>query len=176
MSRLTSPLLIAVTTTTLYLRLGCMALLFPLSALAGTFAEGFSSSVLGGPADLRYRAFTIYTGQEACAEAKQPAELSVRPSPIEMSIGDQIHRSNVDRAPSELIIEAYGEAGEFLPAVPIVVSIVDSQGVTGSRSDWDYFEAIAQGAAELVVGWRCKTPSGEPLTASVRIVVVGPAE
>jgi hypothetical protein len=145
--------------------------LFPLSALAGIFGEGFSSSVLGGPSDIRYRAFTIYTAQEACAESKLPAVLRVRPNPLEMTIGDRIHRTNVERNPSELIIEAYGEHGEFLPGVPIIVSTVDVQNVTASRSDWDYLEAVREGEDELVVGWACKTSDGVPLEARVRIVV-----
>jgi hypothetical protein len=70
-----------------------------------------------------------------------------------------------------LIVEAYGASGQFLPTVPIVVSTLDLDGVIDNRSDWDYFEAIAEGEAELVVGWACQPAGGTPLRASVRIVV-----
>lgn len=153
------------------MRVASLLVLFPLSALAGIFGEGYSSSALGGPSDIRYRAFTIYTAQEVCAESKLPAVLRVRPSPLEMRIGDRIHRTNVGRNPSELIIEAYGENGEFLPAVPVIVSTVDVQNVTASRADWDYLEAVSEGEDELVVSWACTTPEGLPLEARVRIIV-----
>jgi hypothetical protein len=152
-------------------RLVSLVLLFPLSALAGIFGEGFSSSLLGGPPAIRYRAFTIYTAQEACAESALPAEFRVRPNPLRMRLGDRVHRTNVERNPSELIIEAYGEDGEFLPAVPIIVSTVDVQNVTVSRSDWDYFEAVRDGEDELVIAWACRTPNGVQLEARVSIIV-----
>ena len=144
--------------------LGC---LLPCACLAGVFGEGFSSAVQGGPSDISLRAFTIYTLQEACEESAVPAELRIQPDPLALKVGDRIHRANVDPDQSELIIEA----GEFLPAVPVVVSIIDLVGVTQSRSDWSYFEAIRVGEDVIVVAWPCTQP-GEPwLEARVRLVV-----
>lgn len=138
---------------------------------AGQFGEGYSSAEPGAPSDLHYRAFTIYTAQEACAQSAMPSEFRVRPDPLRLAIGDRIHRSNVNRHPSELVIEAYGPRGEFLPSVPIIVSTMDLQNVTRTRSDWDYFEAAAEGEDELVVAWACGTPDGAPVQTRVRLIV-----
>ncbi len=143
----------------------------PLAATAGIFGEGYSSAEPGAPSAIHFRAFTIYTGAEACRGSPVPVELRVLPSPLRMSVGDRIHRSNVDRHPSELVIEAYDKDGAFLPAVPIVVATVEVQNVVGSRSDWDYFEALREGEDELVVGWACSAANGTPVEARVRILV-----
>ncbi len=150
----------------------CLMLLAPPDTLAGQFGEGYSSMVPGGPSDLRYRAFTIHTGREACDLSAAVSEFRVSPNPLLLKVGDRIHRTNVDSQISELVIEAYGASGEFLPAVPIVVSTIDSQRATEIRSDWDYFEAVREGEGDLVVKWACTAPSGEgsPLE-TVRIIV-----
>jgi hypothetical protein len=139
--------------------------------MAGHFGEGYSAAAPGEPADIRYRAFTIYTGPEACARSPRPSRLQVRPDPLILTIGDRIHRTNVDRHAGELIIEAYGAKGEFLPAVPIIVSTSDVQEVTAARSDWDYLEAVRAGEDELVVAWACPAEDGLPLETRVRLIV-----
>ena len=148
-----------------------LALLVPAPGMTGHFGEGYSSSVPGGPADIRYRAFTLYTAQEACARSPHPDRLQVRPEPLIFKVGDRLHRSNVENRVSELIIEAYGADGEFLSAVPILVSTSDRQNVTAARSDWDYLEAVREGEDELVVAWACPTPDGLPLEKRVRLIV-----
>ena len=163
-------------------RLVCLALLlvsYPLSASGGIFGEGHSSPAPGAPSEISFRAFTIYTLQDACKESAAPAQLKVLPNPITLRVGERIHRTNVGEHWSEVIVEAYGASGRFLPAVPIIVSTLDPSGVIGDRSDRDYFEAIAEGEAELVVGWACAPPGTAPVRASVRIVVassVNPAD
>lgn len=150
---------------------GALSFLVPLSVLAGTFGEGYSSATPGGPAAIYFRAFTIHTEREACAKSANPVELRVYPNPLLLKIGDRIHRSNVDTRPSELVVEAYGENGEFLPALPIAVSTMDLQNVTTSRSDWDYLEAVREGEDELVVAWACAGRNGVPIVTRVRIIV-----
>jgi hypothetical protein len=155
-------------------RLVYLALLLVPSGLwasGGIFAEGYSSPAPGAPSQISFRAFTIYTWQDACAKSGTPSELKVMPNPITLNVGDRIHRTNVSEQRSEIIVEAYGARGLFLPAVPIIVSTVDPNGVLGNRSDWDYFEAVGEGEAELVVGWACQQSGGAPLQASVRIIV-----
>lgn len=151
--------------------LASVALLLPVSALAGHFGEGYSSAEKGAPSDIYYRAFTIYTQQEACAISARPAELRVFPSPLILKVGDRIHRTNVEMNPGDLIVEAYAEDGEFLPAVPIIVYTIDRQNVVSARSDWDYLEAMREGEDELVVAWACGSADGPPLEARVRLVV-----
>ena len=155
-------------------RLVYLALLLVPSGLwasGGIFAEGYSSPAPGAPSQISFRAFTIYTWQDACAKSGTPSELKVMPNPITLNVGDRIHRTNVSEQRSEIIVEAYGARGLFLPAVPIIVSTVDPNGVLANRSDWDYFEAVGEGEAELVVGWACQQSGGAPLQASVRIIV-----
>ena len=149
-----------------------LMLLAPPDSLAGQFGEGYSSMVPGGPSDLRYRAFTIHTGRETCDLSAAVSEFRVSPNPLLLKVGDRIHRTNVDSHISELVIEAYGASGEFLPAVPIVVSTIDSQRVTETRSDWDYFEAVREGEDDLIVQWACPASGeGESLLETVRIIV-----
>ena len=149
--------------------IGC---LLPFACLAGEFGEGFSSMVPGGHSDISFRAFTIYTLQEACEKSAVPAELRVLPNPLVLKVGDRIHRSNASPSQGELIIEAYGEDGEFIPAVPVIVSTMDVQGVTAARSDWDYFEAIRTGEDDIVVAWPCTQPDEPWLEARARLLVV----
>lgn len=141
------------------------------SASGGIFGEGYSSSLPGGPSALSFRAFTIYTAEEACETSSIPAKLKIFPNPIQMGVGDRIHRSNVKQRPSELVVEAYDEHGVFLPAVPINVSILDTNNVITSRSDWDYFEATKEGEAEVFVSWACSTADSSTAEAHAQIYV-----
>lgn len=145
--------------------------LLPLSVHAGVFGEGYSSSAPGTPASISYRIFTIYTRQEVCEESATPSELRILPNPILLKIGDRIHRSNTDSQVSELVVEAYGPSGEFIPAVPIIVSTVDVQNVTSTRADLDYLEAVKPGEDDLEVSWACPEPTGRGVAAQVRIIV-----
>ena len=130
--------------------------LYTSSAAGFTFAEGTSSAELGVPAQIFYRAYTIYTLQEACDRSAVPASLSVRLTHRKVSVGTRVHRDSG----SELIVEAYDEGGKFLPSVPIVVAVLADPGVIGSRSDWDYFEALTPGEAEVRVSWICRRVEG----------------
>ena len=145
--------------------------LLPISVHAGVFGEGYSSSAPGKPASISYRIFTIYTRQEVCEESTTPSELHILPNPILLKTGDRIHRSNTDSQVSELVVEAYGPNGEFIPSVPIIVSTVDVQNVTATRSDLDYLEAVKPGEDELEVSWACPEPTGRGVAAQVRIIV-----
>jgi len=151
--------------------LAVLLLAVPLAAAAGIFGEGYSSAEPGAPSALHFRTFTIYTLQEACRKSPVPAGLRIFPNPLRMSVGDRIHRSNVSEHPSELVIEAYDKNGAFLPAVPVVVNTLEVSNVVGSRSDWDYFEALREGEDELAVFWACAPPDGTPVEARVRIIV-----
>lgn len=157
------------------LRLGpivaVLLLALPSAAAGGVFGEGYSSAVPGGPAAIHFRAFTIYTGQEACAKSPVPAELRIVPNPLQLNVGDRIHRSNGHEHVSELVVEAYDRDGVFLPSVPIIVNLIDVQSVVASRSDWDYFEAIRAGEDELVVYWACPAPDTSSVEKRIRIVV-----
>ena len=158
--------------TTIRLTQFAFGLLLPCACLAGAFGEGFSSKQPGAPSDIGARAFTIYTLQEACEESAIPAEIRVLPEPLVLKVGERLHRSNTSPAQSELIIEAYGEDGEFLPAVPVIVSTLDMQNVTESKSNWNYLEATRTGEDSIVVAWPC-TPPGEPwLESRARLVVI----
>jgi hypothetical protein len=145
----------------------CKLLLLTLALYAGTaagftFAEGTSSSEPGAPAQVFYRAFTIYASQEACAQSPIPRSLSVRLTHAQLTVGTRVHRDSA----SELIVEAYDETGKFLPSVPIVVSVLADNSVIGSRGDWDYFEALGPGEAEVRVAWLCGS-----VAASLRFFV-----
>ena len=146
-------------------------LLLPMSVHAGVFGEGYSSQEPGESASISYRAFTIYKLQEVCKGLAAPRELRVHPNPIVLKIGDRVHRSNADIKVSELAVEAYGPSGEFMPAVPILVSTVDVQNVTSTRADWDYLEAVKLGEDDLEVSWACPRPRGQGIATRAKIIV-----
>lgn len=151
--------------------IAALSILVPIPASARTFGEGYTSAEPGGHADVRFRAFSVPMWPQMCDESPRPVELRVLPNPIVMSIGDRIHRSNVTTRESELIIEAYGQDGEFQPQVPITISTTGLHGILDSRSDWDYMEAVATGEDELVVSWICDSGDGAPVQARVPMIV-----
>jgi len=130
------------------------------TANASVFAEGYSSPEPGSSSKIYFRAFTIYTAQDACDKSPKPSDLRISPNPFRMRVGDRIHHSGLNVRPSDFVIEAYDEHGMFLPSVPIIVNIIDTNNVTASRSDWDYFEAINEGEAKLTASWLCSTTDG----------------
>lgn len=132
---------------------------------AGSFGEGYSSATPNAPARIHYRAFTIYTAEEACAKSPTPARLTILPARLSLRIGDRLYRHEGN----ELIIEAYDETGRFLSAVPILVDVFAEEGVVTGRSDWDYLEATAEGEGELRVRWGC--PSDTPIEQRARISI-----
>lgn len=138
---------------------------------AEIFGEGYSSLEPGAPADVRYRAFTVYTLEEECAGHPRPARLTAFPDPVRLSIGDRIHRTNVSPQQSELVIEAYDASERFLPSVPIALDIADGQRTVESRSDWDYLEAVREGKGGLRISWLCPNPDDAAIEAHVRIMV-----
>lgn len=144
-----------------------LTLLIPTSASAAIFGEGFSSPTPNAPADIRFRAFTIYSLESACEASAAVERLNIMPNPLFLAIGDRVHRSNE----SVIVIEAYDENGEFLPSVPLVINLFDDQNTTTSRSDWDYFEAVREGEARLFTFWACAKQSTQGVEASARIVV-----
>ena len=154
----------------LHVVVACAVLMPPL-AQAGVFAEGYSSARPGGPADISYRVFTLYTRPEACAQAPVPAELRIHPDPLHLQVGDRIHRNNAEIHETELVIEAYDAGGRFLPAVPIGVGITETSGALQSYADWDYFEAVREGDEVLAVSWACQGRNDEPVVTEVPVIV-----
>lgn len=148
-----------------------LVLLIPSFATAEIFGEGFSSATPNTSADIRFRAFTIYSLESACVGSIAVEKLSIMPNPLFLTVGDRIYRSNVNALTSEIIIEAFGKNGEFLPSVPLIISINDDQNAIISRSDWDYFEAIREGEARLITSWACASQNVQEVEASARIIV-----
>ena len=136
-----------------------LLVLIPLSALAWSFAEGYTSATVGAMAPTGYRAFTTITGPEACAVSPEPGEFRIKPKTIYLKVGDRLYRD-------QLAIEAYSGNGRFLPSVPIVIDIADADELLAGRSDWNYAEATAAGSATLVAGWLCGSVRG-----SAKIVI-----
>ncbi len=150
--------------------LAILALVLWPASHAAIFAEGYSSAVQSTAADIRFRAFTLYSREAACNVAPAIAEIKVLPDPIRLQVGERIHRSNVTNIVTELIVEAYNSDGEFVPGVPIIVELLDNNGVTATRSDWNYLEAQQAGVAELLVRPACLS-SAETGHARVQILV-----
>lgn len=114
--------------------------------------------------------FSLGTIQEVCEGSPIPSEFRIRPNPIRLRVGDRIHRT----APGEIIVEAYDARGNFLPSIPVATGVLElneNQNVIGTRADWDYFEAMAEGEAEFGVNFRCQSTDGSFIQSEVRILV-----
>lgn len=135
------------------------------------FGEGWSSENQGDPASIHYRAFTIYTGEEACEKSGRLAELRAPPSAILLRVGDRLYRSESSNASAELAVDAYDSEGRFLSRVPIVVNLIDPSELMSGRSDWDYIEATKPGEALLKFSWLCPTEDGQPISVERPILV-----
>lgn len=70
-----------------------------------------------------------------------------------------------------VVVDAYDERGTFLPRVPIVISVLDPQGVVAFRSDGDYVEAVAAGEASFEVFWACAPTDAAAVRARARVIV-----
>ena len=138
---------------------------------AGIFGEGYSSAEVGTPSPIYFRAFTIYTGQEACEHSLRPVEFKILPNPLRLTIGDRVHHTGLDGRPSDLVIEAYDAEGAFLPSVPVTVAVISKDNVTDSRSNWDYMEAVRDGQDELRVVWACTAADGRTVETRIPILV-----
>jgi hypothetical protein len=127
--------------------------LTPLGAIAWSFAEGYTSATVDAVAPTGYRAFTTITGPEACDISPEPGGFRIKPDTIELKVGDRLYRD-------KLVIEAYSRNGEFLPTVPIVIDIVDTDEVLAGRSEWNYAKATKPGSATLLISWLCGSVRG----------------
>jgi len=153
-----------------------MLLMLSINALG---AEGFSSPTVDSPAKLYYRAFTIYTGQEACDKSPKVATLRIRVPSQTLIVGDKLqayYRDSTEE--SDLIIEAYDSTGNFLPSVPISAEAYSigrtdnyDPGIIYINSSMDYWEARRPGRFVVTARWNCATTDSNGVYDEVTIEV-----
>lgn len=153
--------------------MGCLKLIFFIFILAvlpatGLGAEGYSSSALSIPAKIYYRAFTLYTGKEACDKPPEVKTIRITVLSTTMYVGDRLYLSlAVDSVDSDFIIEAFDVVGNFVPSVPVHVeaysvgrTIDYDPGIIYKDGSMDYWEAIKPGEFAVFVRWACPKPVG----------------
>lgn len=154
----------------------CLSLL-PISALG---IEGYSSPDISSPAKLSYRAFTIYTGQEACNNSPDISSIKLRVSFETITIGDklQAYGSN-DSDPTDLTILAFDSEGNFVPNVPVYVHAYsigrteeNDPGIIYIDSSINYWEARKSGEFAISVRWLCAEPDSGGVMDTVVLKVV----
>lgn len=137
-------------------------------AQAWPFGEGYTSPSKGAPSEIYFRSFSLGNWKGICDKSFVPAEFRVEPTTLSLLVGGRLHRDGK----TEIIIEAYHSAGVFVPHVPLIVTVLDAGDIIGTRSDWDYVEAIRVGKAELRIAWACGGRD-EHVEVSVPVVVSG---
>ena len=142
-------------------------------ALSGwAFAEGYTSQTPGSPAEIYYRAFSIGNRAEICGASQTPGKFVVR-DPIRLRVGQSIQR--IGQVPTNeqdvVIVDAYDAGGQFIPHVPVYITVVDTSEILGVRTDGDYLEALTTGEAELEVTWACGPNDGPGVQSRIRVVV-----
>ncbi len=142
-------------------------------------AEGYSSPSLGSPAKLSYRAFTIYTGQEACEKTPEVASLRIRLNRQMLRVGDKLQAYYLnDAEESDLIIEAFDLAGNFIPSVPISAEAFSigrtanyDPGIIYMNSSMNFWEARKPGHFAVTTRWYCGAPGSDGIRDEVIIEV-----
>lgn len=125
-------------------------------------AEGFSAEERSSLASLRNRFFTAESALEACDDSSIPASLEISLVNASLVIGDKLNFEDI-------LVEAFDENGDFLPAAPVIVSALAQDGMLSAHPDWEYVEVSSYGYATLMVHSYCKQSpqAGASITFSV---------
>jgi len=136
------------------------------------FGEGFTSQTLGSLAEIYGRAFSLGNMAEICGASQTPSRFVVR-DPIPLRVGQSIQR--IGQVPGNkqdvVIVDAYDARGQFIPHVPVIITVIDPSGIVSLIRDGDYLEALAIGEAELEVTWACGPNDGPGVQSRIRVVV-----
>jgi hypothetical protein len=129
----------------------------------GMLAEGYSSSPPDRAAELHHRVFT--TTSTICDELVDlPVRFESSPSRIVIKTGD---RFSLD----DLILQAIGSGGEFLPTSPITVSLFYEPGVlTSDVPQGREFRGSSVGNGIVIVQAVC-TGAAPPVRLEVPVLV-----
>ena len=123
--------------------------------------EGYSSSSRWESIEAGWRMFTIYAGQDACANTPLPSTLSAEP--IRLAVGEKFLLNM-------LVVTAHDTDGTLIPRVPISIGRCDSSSVLVRDMHANEMTWIAEevGVAEFSIGGIC--PGGSA-TATVQVIV-----
>ncbi|MCO1336897.1 hypothetical protein MO867_21450 [Microbulbifer sp. OS29] len=126
-------------------------------------SEGFSSSTPNMAAGVHYRAFTTTMREAMCESGDLATSLKVVPEAIILQKGDLWH-------PQSLVIRAYNKNGDYIPSVPVTISVDETEAIKVNVSE-NWIQAISAGSSSLVVGPACKNRSQVKLKTIVPIIV-----
>jgi len=129
--------------------------------LMGMIGEGYSSASPSHPIEAGWRMFTIYTGQEACADAALPATLTSEA--LSRRVGDKFQLTMA-------VVVAYDDRGKLIPRVPISIEEPEPEGVLVRDMHANELTWIAQkvGRAQFSVGSLCSRGSA---TTTIDVIV-----
>jgi len=144
--------------------------------------EGFSSSNLATPANVYYRAFTIYSLESACEKSPEVSSIKLHVPNGTLYVGERLHANTPDDSVvSDFIIEAFDREGNFVANVPVQVSVysVDrtstfDPGIVYRDASMDYWEARKPGEFAVFVRWSCAESASDSVTDEVIVKVIDP--
>jgi hypothetical protein len=137
------------------------AMVFSNLLQAATIAEGKSSNAPGEAIEAEWRAYTIYSGKEACDASVEVKELKVVPEVINLKIGDIWH-------PRVLEVRAVGPENNFIPGAPISISVIDDTDLADPRGAEGYLKILGAGKISVAIFYLCKTEISTNLTIIIR--------
>lgn len=131
----------------------------------GLLAEGYSSPTTDRVADLHYRVFT--TTSTICEELRElQASFESSPNRIVIKAGGAFSLH-------DLILRAKTSAGEFLPSIPITVSVYNEPGVlTRASTKERVFRATSVGDGVAIIQAACGS-ADPPVRLEIPVVVEG---
>ncbi|WP_226649646.1 hypothetical protein [Microbulbifer variabilis] len=71
--------------------------------------------------------------------------------------------------PNSLVVNAFGPDNQFIPSVPIIVSIIDSSDATDTTGSENFVKAIKEGSLTITVSWLC----GMQTVKEINMVISG---
>ncbi len=163
-----------------YLKRALFFVIFVNLPTAALSQEGYSSSAPSMPATIYQRAFTLHTSQKACEKSPEIESIKLFLPSYTMYIGERLHTTDLNNSiASDLIIEAYDSAGNFVSGVPVYITAYS----TGRTSDFDpgilyrdgsmeYWVAKKLGKFELFVRWLCNNSRNANIFDTVSVEVI----
>ncbi|GAB2885138.1 hypothetical protein ACCI51_09400 [Microbulbifer echini] len=127
---------------------GFLLFLTSIQIFAEVLAEGKSSNIQGAFIEAGWRLYSVETSKAICEETRKPKYFEVEPAGLRLNIGEVWH-------PNKLVVNAFGPDNQFIPSVPLTVSITDSSDATDTTGSEGFVKAIREGSLTIIVSWLC---------------------
>jgi len=127
---------------------GFLLFLTAMKSFAEVLAEGKSSNIQGAFIEAGWRLYPLETSKTTCEETRKPKYFEVEPKGLKLNIGEVWH-------PNNLVVNAFGPDNQFIPSVPITVSVTDGSDATDTKGSEGFVKGIKEGNLTITVSWLC---------------------